>query len=163
MRVSELPEASFVAGDHSYQPGLRQGVAAATPYPGLLVRQSCCFALIKTQMPMRNHATEDHSYQPVESGRCGSNSLPGLLVRQSCCFALIKTQMLMRTQPAFQLLPIERIVLPVRSRDELPPILAGLHWIWCHPALRNEVFQLLDHAILGERPHSMNFSRRSCT
>ena len=44
---------------------------------------------------------------------------------QSCCFALIKTQMLMRTQPAFQLLPIERIVLPVRSRDELPPILAG--------------------------------------
>ena len=44
---------------------------------------------------------------------------------QSCCFALIKTQMPMRTQPAFQLLPIERIVLPVRSRDELPPILAG--------------------------------------
>ena len=51
--VAELPEASFVAGDHSYQPGLRQGVAAATPYPGLLVRQSCCFALIKTQMLMR--------------------------------------------------------------------------------------------------------------
>ena len=55
----------------------------------------------------------------------------------------------MRTQPAFQLLPIERIVLPVRSRDELPPILADLQWIWCHPALRNEIFQLLDHAILA--------------
>ena len=53
------------------------------------------------------------------------------------------------SQPAFQLLPIERIVLPVRSRDELPPILAGLQWIWCHPALRNEIFQLLDHAILA--------------
>ena len=33
--------------------------------------------------------------------------------------------MLMRTQPAFHPLPIARIVLPVRSRDELPPILAG--------------------------------------
>jgi hypothetical protein len=30
------------------------------------------------------------------------------------------------TQPDFHLLPIEKIVLPLHSRDELPPILAGL-------------------------------------
>ena len=32
VRVAELPEASLAAGDHSYQPGLSHGVAAATPY-----------------------------------------------------------------------------------------------------------------------------------
>ena len=55
------------------------------------------------------------------------------------------------SQPGFQILPIERIVLPFRSRDELPPILAGLQWIWGHPALRDQIFQLLDHAILAGR------------
>ena len=29
--------------------------------------------------------------------------------------------------------PIERVVLPVRSRDELPPVLAGLQWILQNP------------------------------
>lgn len=53
------------------------------------------------------------------------------------------------SQPAFQLLPIERIVLPARSRDELPPILAGLQWVWSHPALRAQVFQLLERALLA--------------
>ena len=52
------------------------------------------------------------------------------------------------SQPAFHLVPIERIVLPVGSRDELPPILAGLQWIWCHPALREDIFQLLERAVL---------------
>lgn len=51
-------------------------------------------------------------------------------------------------QSSFQLIPIERIVLPVKSRDELPPILAGLQWIWLHPALREDIFQLLERAIL---------------
>ena len=53
------------------------------------------------------------------------------------------------SQPAFHLVPIERIVLPVGSRDELPPILAGLQWIWCHPALREDIFQLLERAVLA--------------
>jgi IS5 family transposase len=53
------------------------------------------------------------------------------------------------SQLAFQLIPIQRIVLPIHSRDELPPILAGLQWIWCHPALREEIFQLLEGAILA--------------
>ena len=53
------------------------------------------------------------------------------------------------SQPTFQIIPIERIVLPSQSRDELPPILAGLQWIWCHPALREDIFQLLERAVLA--------------
>jgi len=40
-------------------------------------------------------------------------------------------------------IPIEKIILPSKSRDELPPILAGLQWIWTHPTLKQAVFTLL--------------------
>ncbi len=30
-------------------------------------------------------------------------------------------------------LPIEKVILPTKSRDELPPILAGLQWIFATP------------------------------
>jgi hypothetical protein len=40
------------------------------------------------------------------------------------------------SQPDLDILPIEKIQLPTRSRDELPPILAGLQWIWVHPSLK---------------------------
>ncbi len=52
-------------------------------------------------------------------------------------------------QPSLQIIPIERIVLPAQSRDELPPILAGLQWIWLHPALLEKIFQLLERAVLA--------------
>ncbi len=52
-------------------------------------------------------------------------------------------------QPEFGLRPIEQIVLPLKSRDELPPILAGLQWIWTHPALKAEIFALLEAKILA--------------
>lgn len=52
-------------------------------------------------------------------------------------------------QTAFDLIPIEKIVLPLRSRDELPPILAGLQWIWTHPTLKAEIFALLEAKILA--------------
>ena len=51
--------------------------------------------------------------------------------------------------PGLHLTPIEKIVLPIGSRDELPPILAGLQWIWSHPTLKAEVFALLDAKILA--------------
>jgi hypothetical protein len=51
--------------------------------------------------------------------------------------------------PGLHLTPIEKIVLPIRSRDELPPILAGLQWIWSHPTLKAEIFALLDAKILA--------------
>ena len=31
-----------------------------------------------------------------------------------------------------QIIPIENIRLPLKNRDELPPILAGLQWVWMH-------------------------------
>jgi IS5 family transposase len=51
--------------------------------------------------------------------------------------------------PDLQLTPIEKIRLPLKSRDELPPILAGLQWIWLHPALKAEIFALLEAKILA--------------
>ena len=50
--------------------------------------------------------------------------------------------------PVFHLIPIEKMEIPLDSRDELPPILAGLQWIWCHPTLKEEVFKLLEQKIL---------------
>lgn len=52
-------------------------------------------------------------------------------------------------QTALDLVPIENIVLPLKSRDELPPILAGLRWIWTHPTLKAEIFALLEAKILA--------------
>jgi hypothetical protein len=48
-----------------------------------------------------------------------------------------------------QIIPIEKIILPLRSRDELPPILAGLQWIWTQPALKTEIFVLVEEKILA--------------
>lgn len=53
------------------------------------------------------------------------------------------------TQPDLQITPIEKIRLPLKRRDELPPILAGLQWIWTHPTLKAEVFALLEAQILA--------------
>jgi hypothetical protein len=52
-------------------------------------------------------------------------------------------------QPEFGLVPIEQIVLPLKSRDELPPILAGLQWIWTQPTLKAEILALLEAKILA--------------
>lgn len=52
-------------------------------------------------------------------------------------------------QPDLDIIPIEKIRLPLQSRDELPPILAGRQWIWLHPALKAELFALLEAKILA--------------
>jgi transposase, IS5 family len=54
-----------------------------------------------------------------------------------------------QAQPDLQITPIEKIRLPLKSRDELPPILAGLQWIWMHPTLKAELFTLLEAKILA--------------
>jgi transposase, IS5 family len=54
-----------------------------------------------------------------------------------------------QSQPDLQITPIEKIQLPLKSRDELPPILAGLQWIWMHPTLKAEIFALLEARILA--------------
>jgi IS5 family transposase len=54
-----------------------------------------------------------------------------------------------QVQPDLHLTPIEKIRLPLKSRDELPPILAGLQWVWMHPTLKAEIFALLEAKILA--------------
>jgi len=53
------------------------------------------------------------------------------------------------SSPVFQVVPIEKIAIPVNSRDELPPTLAGLQWIWNHPMLKEQIFGLLERDILS--------------
>src|SRR5258706_3889123 len=47
--------------------------------------------------------------------------------------------------------PIERVRMPVRSRDELPPVLAGLQWIFQTPELNSQVFELLEKKVVGAK------------
>ena len=54
-------------------------------------------------------------------------------------------------QPDLQLTPIEKIRLPLKSRDELPPILAALQWLWMHPTLRAEILALIEAAVLADK------------
>jgi hypothetical protein len=54
-----------------------------------------------------------------------------------------------QAEPELQIVPIEKIRLPLRSRDELPPILAGLQWLWMHPTLKAEILALLQTAVLA--------------
>ena len=54
-------------------------------------------------------------------------------------------------QPDLQITPIEKIVLPLKSRDELPPILAALQWIWMHPTLKAQILALLEVKVLGDK------------
>jgi len=53
------------------------------------------------------------------------------------------------SEPGLQLTPIEQVRIPLKSRDELPPILAGLQWIWCHPTPKGEILELLERAIMA--------------
>lgn len=54
-------------------------------------------------------------------------------------------------QPDLQITPIEKIRLPHKSRDELPPILAGLQWVWMHPTLKAEILALLEAKVLADK------------
>jgi len=47
--------------------------------------------------------------------------------------------------------PIERVLLPLKSRDELPPILAGLQWIYQTPEVNEPIFALLERKVLGDK------------
>jgi len=53
--------------------------------------------------------------------------------------------------PGLQVTPIEKIILPTRSRDELPAILIGLQWTWTHPTLKEELFALLEARVMANK------------
>ncbi len=81
----------------------------------------------------------------------------GLLAKRACfvqwagnnrgTFAAMRQRF--ESDPGLQITPIEQVRIPLKSRDELPPILAGLQWIWCQPTLKGEIFQLLEQKILA--------------
>lgn len=43
--------------------------------------------------------------------------------------------------------PIEKVIIPLKSRDELPPTLASLKWIFTTPEINEEVFELLESKV----------------
>jgi IS5 family transposase len=45
--------------------------------------------------------------------------------------------------------PIERVQIPLKSRDELPPILAGLQWIFQTAEINEQVFTLLESKVVA--------------
>jgi len=45
--------------------------------------------------------------------------------------------------------PIEKVPLPLKSRDELPPLLAGLQWIFQTPEVNAQIFALLEKKLLA--------------
>ena len=46
-------------------------------------------------------------------------------------------------------IPIEKAQLPLKSRDELPPILAGLKWIFLTPEINAQIFALLETKLVA--------------
>jgi len=48
-------------------------------------------------------------------------------------------------------IPIENVVLPKKSRDEMPPILAGLKWIYQTPEINEQIFKILEKKIIGSK------------
>ncbi len=47
--------------------------------------------------------------------------------------------------------PIEDVPIPLKSRDELPPVLRGLQWIVQTPAINEQVFHLLEQKVIGTK------------
>ena len=53
-------------------------------------------------------------------------------------------------QLALGAVPIEQFKIPTRTRDELPPTLAALQWMFTTPEVSAEVFKLLEEALLSD-------------
>jgi len=46
---------------------------------------------------------------------------------------------------------IEDVIIPVKSRDELPPALAGLQWIFINTQVRDEILKLIEEKVCGNK------------
>ncbi len=51
-------------------------------------------------------------------------------------------------QPDLNIVPIEKIQIPTKSRDQLAPILLALQWIYTTPEISRQIFELLEQKIL---------------
>lgn len=47
--------------------------------------------------------------------------------------------------------PIEKVYIPEKSRDELPPVLAALQWIFITPEVNEQIFALLEERVCGDK------------
>ncbi len=47
--------------------------------------------------------------------------------------------------------PIEEVPIPPKSRDELPPVLRGLQWIFQTPEVNEQIFVLLEQQVKGTK------------
>lgn len=54
-------------------------------------------------------------------------------------------------QLALGAVPIEKVEIPTKTRDELPPTLAGLQWIFTTPEVNREVFEVLKSIHPGKK------------
>jgi hypothetical protein len=70
-------------------------------------------------------------------------------VRPARTFVIMRHRF--NVQPSLNITPIEKIQLPLNSRDELPPILAALQWIFLHPTLHAAIFTLLERHLLANK------------
>ena len=46
---------------------------------------------------------------------------------------------------------IEDVIIPVKSRDELPPVLSGLQWIFINTQVRDEILKLIEEKVCGTK------------
>ena len=54
-------------------------------------------------------------------------------------------------QTTLGITPISEVKFPLRSRDELPPVLMGLQHIFITPELNEKIFALLEKKIVGSK------------
>ena len=53
--------------------------------------------------------------------------------------------------PCLNLTPIEKVKLPLKSRDELSPILKALQWAFVTPDLNEQIFTLISNDVTGDK------------
>jgi len=54
-------------------------------------------------------------------------------------------------QPELNIVPIEKIKIPTKGRDQLAPIFLALQWIYATPEVNRPIFELLEQQILPEK------------
>src|SRR5689334_8404413 len=79
----------------------------------------------------------------------GGLGLKDWLVKPPARTMLRRMRKRFEVQLALGKTPIERVVLPARSRDELPPVLAGLQWIFQTPEINCQIFELLEKKVVS--------------
>jgi hypothetical protein len=64
-----------------------------------------------------------------------------------------------KQQLSLGIVPIAEVAMPLRSRDGLPPILAGLQRIFVTPELNEAAFGLIEKCIYGDSPGRQSIGR----